>query len=631
MSTRTHHHPLPFLTTLAASVGLVAVFYFGREVLIPLALSALVSFLLVPAVRRLEAWGLRRIPAVAIVSTAAMVPILVLGWVVVAQFLDFANALPQYQDRIEQKLESIKGPAAGPLSRISKTLRALGDEVAEVAESEGADAPTPVRVVEGPIAPMELMRSVVGPLIQPLLTLGIVIVFVIIILIHQEDLRDRLIRLIGHGQLTMTTRALDDLSGRLSRFLRMQFLVNFTYGVAIAAGLLVIGVPSAVFWGFMCMALRYVPYLGPIVAAAMPITLSLVTSDGWSVPLQTAALFLVVELVSNNIVEPWLYGRKTGVSVLAVLVAAVFWTWLWGIPGLFLSTPMTVCLVVAGRYVPQLAFLNILLGDQPVLPPHARVYQRLLAMDSDEALEVTDAYLTDHPLGELYDEVLIEALRLAGEDREVGTLDPVQEKFVMEAMGELVDESALRRAADGGPEPALSRPDLRTLCIPARDEADAAAARMLVRLLDGAGLTARALTLEDLGSDLGAVIDEFKPEILVISATQPHAAARARLRLRQVQRRAQAVRVVVGLWGAGPQDPAGPGYARLTAAGAEEVFGSLRMAAQRIAELATMPGSRAETGTPGAAQAAAKVMSPSRPDRGSGVQDRAHRSGSLRH
>lgn len=590
-------NPQSRLTTLAAAAGLIAIFYFGREVLIPLALSVLISFLLVPAVRRLERLRVGRIAAVALVALLALVPLVLVGWVVALQFIDVATTLPDYQTRIEHKLDSIKIPHGGALDRIRQSLTELSREAAlpsAETPAPGATAPPeplPVRVVSGPMTPVEIAHNFVQPLARPLATTGIVIVFVIVILIHRADLRDRLIRIIGRGHLTVTTRALDELAERVSRFLRMQFLVNLSYGITIAIGLFVIGIPTAIFWGFMCMALRFVPYLGPVLGAAMPIALSLAVSDGWSMPIETAALFIVIELISNNLVEPWLYGKKTGVSVLAVLVSAVFWAWLWGLPGLFLSTPMTVCLVVAGRYVPQLAFLDILLGDQPPLPPWARIYQRLLAMDADEALEVADEYLADHPLEQLYDSVLVEVLRSAGADRADGTLDPARERFVFEALRDIADEAAARPSTESVP-PDPARPDLRTLCIPARDDGDAAAGHMLAHLLGARGLTARAMSVEDLGSDLAAVMAEFRPELLVISAAEPHAASRARLRVRQVLRRAPGARVVVGLWGSDTAGPPSASRARLATLGAAEVAGSLAEAAESIARLATLPGTR---------------------------------------
>jgi len=587
------------LTTLAAATGLIAIFYFGRVVLIPLALAVLLSFLLVPAVRWFERRGVGRMAAVALVSLLTLVPVGLVGWIVAIQFIDVATTLPDYQTRIQHKLDSIKVPAGGALSRITRSLRELSESAtrpnadAPAPDAPAASEPMPVRVVSESMTPVELAHNFVQPLARPLGTAGIVIVFVIIILIHREDLRDRLIRLIGRGHLTVTTRALDELAERVSRFLRMQFLVNLSYGLAVAIGLFFIGVPNAAFWGFMCMALRFVPYLGPILGAAMPIALSLAISDGWTLPIVTAAFFIILELVSNNLVEPWLYGRKTGLSVLAVLVAAVFWTWLWGLPGLFLSTPITVCLVVAGRYVPQLSFLDIMLGDQPSLPPWARIYQRLLAMDSDEAFEVADNYITDHSLEQLYDGVLVEVLRSAGVDREEGTLDPILEQFVLESLGEIADDAAATPSADAAPpDPALAK--LRTLCIPARDEGDATAAQMLAHLLKARGLTARAMSVGDLGSDLAAVMEEFRPDLLVISAAEPHATSRARLRVRQILRRAPGAHIVVGLWGSDASGAASARVARLTALGASEVFGSLAGAAESIARQATPPGTRPE-------------------------------------
>jgi hypothetical protein len=307
-----------------------------------------------------------------------------------------------------------------------------------------------------------VLGTYLGTLLGPLGTAGIVIVFVIFMLIGREDLRDRIIRLVGEGQLNITTQALDDAATRISRYLVAQAIVNGSYGAAISLGLWLIGVtladgwfPSFVLWGLLCALLRFIPYIGPWIAAAFPLILSLAVYPGYSVFFAVAGMFIIVELLSNNFMEPWLYGSSTGMSAVAVLVAAVFWTWLWGPIGLLLSTPLTVCIVVVGKYVPQFRFFDILLGDQPVLSPAERIYQRLLAMDAEEAADVAEEQLESSSLEAVYDQVLLPALAMAEQDRHADQLDDRRGLFIRDALRDIIDElhelelaRVARRAAD---------------------------------------------------------------------------------------------------------------------------------------------------------------------------------------
>ena len=284
-----------------------------------------------------------------------------------------------------------------------------------------------------------------GTLLEVLGTIGIVIVLVVFFLIRREDLRDRFIHLVGKGHVTVTTQMLEDAGARVSRYLSMLFLINVTFGISVGIGLYLIGVPNAILWGILAAALRFIPYIGPWIAAAMPIGLSMAISTGWVAPILTVGLFVVLELFSNNVLEPWLYGKNTGVSAVAVLVAAVFWMWLWGPVGLLLATPLTVCLLVVGKHVPQLSFLDILLGNEPVFEPKKRIYQRLLAGDQEEAAELLEDYLEHKPLAEVYDTVLIPALALAETHWHRGELNEGKHKFIMESLKEMIQDRVERQ------------------------------------------------------------------------------------------------------------------------------------------------------------------------------------------
>src|SRR5215204_3311936 len=401
------HKPLPRtpgsqLTAIAMFVVITGILYFGRDVLIPLALSILLSFLLAPAVRRLEKVGLPRVVATTVMVGLACWVIGGLVWLSIAQMLNFAARLPEYKTNIQSKVSVLRSDPNSSLGRARRTIDEIGVEMAKQEAAEAAkqakgsrNAAPPARVTrvivdEAPQTPFDFMKEMITPLIVPLTTAGAVILFTFIMLLRREDLRDRVIRLVGHRQLNLTTQVLEEAAGRVSRYLRVQLIVNATYGLPVGVALYLLGVPNAALWGVLAMLLRFIPYIGAWVAAAMPIALAFAISDDWSLVVWTVAVFVVLELISNNIVEPWAYGASTGMSAIAVMASAIFWTWLWGAVGLLLSVPLTVCLVVMGRYVPQFAFLNIMLGDEPVLSIEDRMYQRLLARDQEEAAELAE-------------------------------------------------------------------------------------------------------------------------------------------------------------------------------------------------------------------------------------------------
>ena len=426
--------PASATATLAVLVVVVGALYIGRDILIPLALAILLSFMLAPIVTRLRRWGLARIPSVIAVVVLLFVVLLGLGSIVASQIVHLAEHLPRYEWNLRAKIRDlpIALPSGGVVERTADMLRDLRKELEKATkepEAQGTDAaaeqpPKPVLVqVQESATPLQTLREIGGPLVKPIATAGLVLVFVIFMLMQREDLRDRIIRLVGSGDVARTTEAMNDAAKRISRYLLMQLVINVLYGLPVGVGLYFIGVPNPILWGMLATILRFVPYVGPMIAALFPIALSFAVAPGWTAPLLTIALFVTLELFSNNILEPWLYGSSTGLSPVAVLVAAVVWTTLWGPVGLLLSTPLTVCLVVLGRHVPQLAFFDVLLGDEPALPPELKFYQRLLARDPDEATELAEEYLEDEPLEKLYDGVIIPALGLAEHDRLRGSLD----------------------------------------------------------------------------------------------------------------------------------------------------------------------------------------------------------------
>jgi len=355
---------------LASIVVVVAVLYLAKGVLIPLTLAVLLSFLLSPLCDWLERHRLGRIPAV---FATAILGFAVLGaatWTTVVQMTELAPKMPEYQKNLEAKLHSTNAYLSAALIKATQAAEGFGQNFAQLEQAEEPqgtiDRPYSVRVLSSPSNPLQVLGGTLGTLLEVLASTGMVIVLVVFFLVRREDLRDRFIRLVGTGQVTVTTQMLEDATTRVSRYLSMLFVINTTFGTAIGIGLYVIGIPNAVMWGILAATLRFIPYIGPWIAAAMPLGLSMAISTGWLSPIFTVTLFVILELLSNNVMEPWLYGKNTGMSAVAVLVAAVFWTWLWGIAGLLLATPLTVCLLVIGKHVPQLSFLDTLLGNEPV-------------------------------------------------------------------------------------------------------------------------------------------------------------------------------------------------------------------------------------------------------------------------
>lgn len=361
-------------------------------------------------------------------------------------------------------------------------------------------------------------------------------------------------RLLGQGHLLAVTTALDDAAERVSRYLLTQSLVNGGFGTLLGLGLYWIGVPYAPFWGVCGALLRFIPYVGTITAGACPLLLALAVFEGWTKPLLTLGTFAAIEGITSSIVEPWLYSTRTGISSLAILVSAAFWTLLWGLIGLVLSTPLTVCLAVLGRHVPQLEFFYVLLGDEPVLLPEARYYQRLLTMDEDEATQIIDENLKEKSLGEVYDSVLIPALSLAERDRHRNRLDEERERFIYQSTKELIEDLGERYESPANlPEPiSRSAPALSTCRLPARDEADELASRMLTQLLRRSGYSAEAISLGPMEEMLDRVT-QAEPDVLFVSALPPFAAAHARSICRRVRQRFPGLKIAVGFWNSGPE------------------------------------------------------------------------------
>ena len=397
-------------TAILAAI-IVMVLYFGREIIIPIALAILLSFVLAPLVGLLQHVRIPRGLAVVSVVMIAFAVIFAMGSLLATQLAQLAGDLPRYQSTISEKIQSFRETTAGrgTLERASGMLKDLSKELdkpKEAATALGAGArpngappkPIPVEVLQPDPGALQSLQSLISPLLHPLATTGIIVIFVIFILLQREDLRNRLIRLAGSHDLQRTTAALDDAASRLSRLFLIQLLVNGSFGVVIGIGLWLIGVPSAILWGILAGVLRFVPYIGAFIAAAFPLALAVAVDPAWSMLLWTVALFVVVEPIVGHVIEPMVYGHSTGLSPVAVVASATFWTALWGPIGLVLATPLTVCLVVLGRHVERLEFLDVMFGDRPALSPPEIFYQRMLAGDPTEASEKAEEFLKERSL-----------------------------------------------------------------------------------------------------------------------------------------------------------------------------------------------------------------------------------------
>jgi predicted PurR-regulated permease PerM len=589
--------------TVSLTAFIIATLYWARDLLIPLALAALLTFLLAPLVTRLERW-LGRIGAVLLAVTLILAATGAAGWVLTRQLVDLATKLPDYKQNIQSKLRTFKLPTGARFTKFAETVEELrkdlpgskGPDVTEVPGKPGTAVLTepslkpavPVQVIQTSKAnPFQLLQVILAPVLGPLGTGALVLLLVIFMLLKREDLRSRLIRLIGQGRISATTRAMDDAGARVTRYLLMQLVVNVTYGIGVVTGLHFIGVPNAVLWGACAALLRFLPYVGPWIGAAMPIALALAVFPGWIMPLLTLGLFIVLELLSNNVMEPWLYGTSTGVSPIALIFAAVCWTWLWGPVGLVLATPMTVCLVVMGRHIPGLSFLSVVLSDEAALTPAEDCYYRLLTIGEQDELALVEAYLKANSLAALYDSVLIPVLTAVEIDHRLELLDDGQREHVEQSLRDIVEDLGasppvpFRGDADkvlGAPSDA---PACRIDCLPSRADRDELAGAMLVQLLRQQGWEAQSAPAQLGVEGLINRVAKGGVDVVCISVVPPSTVLHARYLCLKLRARLPKQRIMVGLWGA--TENATDAARRVRDSGADEVVTTLADAVLRLA------------------------------------------------
>jgi predicted PurR-regulated permease PerM len=603
-------------------VGLVILtLYFARDLLAPIAFAVVLNFLLSPAVSLLERWRLSRALSVVVVILIFFSGAAVTGWVVARQLVHVAELLPDYRENIQAKLDSLHTPIGGAAGKAITSLEDMAVQLSSHTNTNitppqpetatpatryrryrqpapetplpGPSAtpqqqqPTPVQIVEPPVPVGRYLQEIFAPVLRPLAACGIVLVFTVYILMYREDLRNRMLLLAGMGRLSVMTRALRDAAERISTYLVWQFVVNVLFGLLFGIGLSLIGVPDATLWGALAAILRYIPYVGTAVSGLLPVIFSIAIFPHWRQVMEIVALYAGLEIATANFFEPWLYGSRTGISSLALLASAIFWSLLWGWPGLVLATPLTACLIVMGRHVPQLRFLHVLLGEDAELAPEAKFYERLLAMDQNEAHSIADRFLSKRPLIDFYDSVLLPALGLVEQDRHRGAFDETRGNYLLLSATELVAELAEYKEEHCGPSEngtgavADTQPKgAPVICIPAGDQADELTATALAQLLEQSCHNTLLLPTASVTPEILERLGQDEGTILCISALPPFVFTQTRALCQRIREQLPQNRILVGLWQS-QQDP-GVMRDRFGSAGPDRVVTTLTAALAQV-------------------------------------------------
>jgi predicted PurR-regulated permease PerM len=579
------------LINMAVAALIIAALYFGREIFVPVALAVLLSFVLAPFVMRLHSWRVPRTVSVLVVVFIGFSIIFSLGGLMVSQATRLAGKLPGYQQTLSDKIESLRGlmGGSGTLEQASTVLKQLGTELQHPDVTNQPDSnlapqppvkPIPVEVRQPDPGALTTLAAIIEPLLSPLTRTGIVVIFVVFILLQREDLRNRVVRLAGSGDIQRTTAALDDAGKRLSKLFLTQIAFNAVFGLAIGIGLEIIGVPSAPLWGLIAMILRFVPYIGALISAIFPLILAAAVGSGWEMLVLTAALFVVLELLAGQVLEPLIFGHSTGLSPVAIILSASFWTWLWGPVGLVLATPLTVCLVVIGRHVDRLKFLDIMLGDRPPLTPPQLVYQRMLAGDPMEAAEQAHEHLKNASLEDYYDTILLKGLRLAEVDNRLGHLNEERLDRIVATVSELVSDLethqyveadnvtpsdigsnfdalvAMERTND---KPVLVSEKWRSprsvLCIPGATKLDEAAALVLAQMMRHRGFGAVAEKADTLSMSKFFSLDLTDTSLVCVCYVDRPSSAKIQYAVRRLAKKSNSGGIALAFLGADSTTP----------------------------------------------------------------------------
>jgi predicted PurR-regulated permease PerM len=602
------------LINLAVAALIIAALYFGREIFVPVALAVLLSFVLAPFVIRLHSWRVPRTVSVLVVVFIGFSIIFSLGGLMVSQATRLAGKLPGYQQTLSDKIESLRGlmGGSGTLEQASTVLKELGTELQHrdatgrpdsglVRQPTDKPIPIPVEVRQPDPGALTTLVAIIQPLLSPLTTTGIVVIFVVFILLQREDLRNRVVRLAGSGDIQRTTAALDDAGKRLSKLFLTQIAFNAVFGLVIGIGLELIGVPSAPLWGLIAMILRFVPYIGALISAVFPLILAAAVGSGWEMLVLTAALFVVSELLAGQVLEPLIFGHSSGLSPVAIILSASFWTWLWGPVGLVLATPLTVCLVVVGRHVDRLKFLDIMLGDRPPLTPPQLVYQRMLAGDPMEATEQAHDHLKNASLEDYYDTILLKGLRLAEVDNRLGHLNEERLDRIVATVGELVADLETHHDVDAtnvaAPDissnlgallameriameqtndkpilvPEKWRSPRSVLCIPGSTKIDEAAALVIAQLMRRRGLGAVAENADALSMSKFFALDLADTSLVCVCYVERPSNAKIQYAVRRLAKKTSSADILLAFLGTDNATPVESASSAQVAEGSFEV------------------------------------------------------------
>lgn len=592
----------PNVITFVLVVLVVASLALARPVILPAAVAVLLAFILNPFVWSLDRRGIPRVPSVMLVVLVAGAVLGCVGWILASQMVQFLDHLPSYQDNVTHRVEELKArgknsivakvedfienvtaAATSPIQETAKEALERRNRQAKKNASGAVSQPQSVLVVNAgsPTAQLGPWVTTADTLFEFLASAGLVIVLVIYILINREEIRNRLLRLIGEGHMTLTTKALDDAAQGLSGFLLSQLMINASFGFVVGIAVWAVGLPYPLLWAVCSTFLRYIPFVGPWIALLFPLTLSLALETGWTKPLIIIAVFISFELVANLVLEPLLYGQNVGVAPAPLLIAIAFWAWLWGAMGLVLAVPLTVCLVVLGKHVPVLKFLDILLGDEPALTADVHFYQRLLAHDQDEALEIIRARLQEVPLAQVFDEIVVPSLISARSDFENDALSEHEVAAVLLTVRELVEEMGSEQPAPSDESKSTNRS--MVLACAARDAGDEAALEMLRRIVDPAHCRIEVVSTDRLVSEVVELVAEERPSIVCIASLPPGGLAHTRLLCKRLRSRYPDLKIVVGRWGL--QGGIDRNRGQLTTAGADYFETSLRETATQLVQL----------------------------------------------
>jgi predicted PurR-regulated permease PerM len=579
--------------TFAGCVLVVVVLYWAHAVFVPFALAILLTFVLTPPVTALERW-VGRIPAVLLVVALVFTVLGFAVWGVERQMERLVDDLPTYRDNIRTKIADVRGVGTGgAVERLLATIEGIKTDL------RTSDAPKPTASRSVVVAAEQPAASSgfawLAPLVGPLGTAGLVLAMVIFMLLERRDLRDRLIGLFGHGRLAITTKAIDEAGTRVSRQLLMQSLVNLVYGIAAGVGLAFLGVPYPLLWASLGAALRFIPYVGPVLGAGAPILVSFAALEGWTGPLEVLAMFVALELFTNLVLETVLNAGAAGLSQVALLTSVAFWTWLWGPLGLLMATPLTVCLVVLGKHVPGLEFVGTLMADTPPLAPEHGFYQRLLARDQGEAADLIDRYLKTEPPRAVYDVLLLPALNYAERDRLEQRLSPEEETAVVDATRELLADAAesIRRlppdltARPDTSQPAGPRDPLRVLGYASNGVADELALAMLAHMLDDLPIVVEITKTRMVASELVSLVHERRVSVVCLADLPPSPSSKTRYFVKRLRDAFPDLRILVGRWG--PPALADDSTQALRDAGANHVASTLAQTREYVSGLEEMP------------------------------------------